>query len=315
MSGAGEDAAYAHLETALSALVVEPAESGTASGTPSCAKPWSSRCRPTPRPSRTGTWPSGSPSWGRHRVGSRTTTAAGLPSRAAPYVPRAAETAGALGAYRDGLALVDAVLQHTGPAEAHRLLARRGDLLMSLGDPDAVAAYREAAAITTGREQRLVRARLARAAAFAGDFDTAGAAIEGLTLDGDDADGPILVARGNLAYFSGDTDAERMGGRRGGAQAAAETGETWQYVDLMTLQGLIAHQRGEWFEKFRHELRAADRKRFIGDALFDAHLCVAEYLLYGPVPYEEVIGGRVPPGKSGARRRAAGRGLRDGAHR
>ena len=31
-------------------------------------------------------------------------------------------------------------------------------------------------------------------------------AVEGLELEGDAADGPILLARGNLAYFTGDID-------------------------------------------------------------------------------------------------------------
>ncbi len=68
--------------------------------------------------------------------------AAGLPSRAVPYVLPAVETAGALGAYRDALSLIDAVRQYAGPASCRRLLARRGDLLKALGDPAAVAAYR-----------------------------------------------------------------------------------------------------------------------------------------------------------------------------
>ena len=38
--------------------------------------------------------------------------AAGLRSRAVPYALRAVETAGALGAYRDGLAMIDAVREH-----------------------------------------------------------------------------------------------------------------------------------------------------------------------------------------------------------
>ena len=37
------------------------------------------------------------------------------------------------------------------------------------------------------------------------------------------------------------------------------------------------------------ELRRTQGKQQIVTALFDAHLCVAEYLLYGPVPYAEVI--------------------------
>ena len=37
------------------------------------------------------------------------------------------------------------------------------------------------------------------------------------------------------------------------------------------------------------ELRRTQGKQQLATALFDAHLCVAEYLLYGPVPYDEVI--------------------------
>ena len=60
-------------------------------------------------------------------------------------------------------------------------------------------------------------------------------------------------------------------------------------MDLISLQGLVLHSRGEWFERFRMELRRTRGKQRLATALFDAHLCVAEYLLYGPVPYQEVI--------------------------
>jgi tetratricopeptide (TPR) repeat protein len=52
---------------------------------------------------------------------------------------------------------------------------------------------------------------------------------------------------------------------------------------------MIAHQRGEWFERFRAHLRRTITDAGLTTALFDAHLCVAEYLLYGGVPYGEVI--------------------------
>ena len=67
------------------------------------------------------------------------------------------------------------------------------------------------------------------------------------------------------------------------------TEDPWHYVDLVALQGLIAHQRGEWFERFRVELRRTQGNTDLVSALFDAHLCVAEYVLYGPTPYSEVI--------------------------
>jgi ATP/maltotriose-dependent transcriptional regulator MalT len=65
--------------------------------------------------------------------------------------------------------------------------------------------------------------------------------------------------------------------------------DPWHLVDLTGLQGLIAHNRGEWFERFRMELRRTQGRRRLVTVLFDAHLCVAEYVLYGNTPYAEVI--------------------------
>jgi tetratricopeptide (TPR) repeat protein len=214
--------------------------------------------------------------------------AAGLASRAVPYVVRAVEIAGALGAFRDALALVDGVREHAGPEHLPILLARRGDLLMALGDPAAVAAYTEASRITTGTLHRLVRARLARAAAVGGDLTTARSALAGMDLRGDDADASILLAQGNLAYFTGDMETAR--------QVASEARERlrgvddpWHLVDLVGLQGLLAHQRGEWYASFRTELRRTQGHERLAGAVFDAHLCVAENLLYGIEPYAEII--------------------------
>ena len=211
----------------------------------------------------------------------------GHPVQAIPHARQAVETAGALGAYRDGLALVDAVIDHASGSDRGHLLARRGDLLLALADPAAVPAYRAALTLTTGTEHRLVRARLARAATFQGDLDTSTSALAGLDLTGDAADGPLLLARGNLAYFLGDIDGAYAAADA--ARAILQPDDPWQIVDLVGLQGLIAHQRGEWFERFRLELRRTLDDPSMATAVFDAHLCVAEYLLYGPVPYPEVI--------------------------
>lgn len=214
---------------------------------------------------------------------------AGGDQRAAvPHVVVAVSTLGALGAYRDALDLIDAVLDHATGEQRGHLLARRGDLLMATGSPDAMAAYRAAIPLTSGVENRLARARLSRAACFAGDFDTAAAAIDGLELEGDAADGPLLVARGNLAFFTGDTQAAWDAASRARRDLSG-TNDSWQYVDLVSLQGLIAHNRGEWFGRLRLEMRQTLGAPDLAVALFDAHLCVAEFLLYGPVPYPEVI--------------------------
>ncbi|HEY7045732.1 MAG TPA: AAA family ATPase [Jatrophihabitantaceae bacterium] len=289
VSGVDEDEAYHQLDVASGAMLVERADTGY-------------RFRHAlVRDALRLAMPPGVESAARREVAealaatgappgrvARQFLAAGLAERAVPYALRAVETAGALGAYRDGLSLVDAVRQYAGPAELPRLLARRGDLLLALGDPAAVAAYREAVAVTQGTEHRFVRARLARAAGFAGDLDTARAALAGLTLEGDAADGTILRAQGNLAYFSGDVDtAWKIAGQA--REMLESPSDPWHLVDLVTLQGLIAHNRGEWFERFRLELRRTQGKERLVTALFDAHLCVAEYLLYGTVPYAELI--------------------------
>ncbi len=289
VSGVGEDVAYRHLEAGLAGLVVQRCGSGYcfrhALVREALVQQMSAYVETTARREVAEQLAALGEPPGRvaHHY-----LAAGLPSRAVPYVLRAVETAGALGAYRDALALVDGVLEHAGPDDLPRLLSRRGDLLMAIGDPSAVAAYRDALAVTTGTEHRLVRARLARAAGITGDLDTAHAALAGLDVEGDAADAPILLARGNLAYFSGD-----MATAWDVASQAREwlqgPDDPWHLMDLVGLQGLVAHQRGEWFERFRMELRRTQGKQQIVTALFDAHLCVAEYLLYGSVPYTEVI--------------------------
>lgn len=289
VAGADEAQAYQHLETAQSSLVIEWSETGyqfrhalvreAVLDAMAPAVQSAARVEVARELARLGAPPA--------RIAHQY-LAAGQPRQAISYVLPAVETAGALGAYRDGLNLVDAVREYaTGEMLGH-LMARRGDLLTALGDPASVSSYRAAVPLTTGVEHRLVRARLARAACFASDFDTARSALAGLELLGDDADGPILLARGNMAYFSGDID--------GAWDLAVEARESlltpkdpWRYVDLVALQGLIAHQRGEWFERFRIELRRTLSDAGLTTALFDAHLCVAEYLLYGGIPYAEVI--------------------------
>ena len=75
--------------------------------------------------------------------------------------------------------------------------------------------------------------------------------------------------------------------RPGAACSAGD--QTWQVLDLVSLEGLIAHQRGEWFDRMRGELRRTRDVPAVANALFDGYLCPAEYLLYGPTPYADVI--------------------------
>jgi len=289
LSDGSEDETYDQLELALSSLVVEAAETGYRFRHPIVREALMREVPPHER------------SRGHQRVAETLARLgrparqvahhyleAGLASRAVPYAVEAVEIAGALGAYRDALTLVDSVRDHAGAEHLPGLLARRGDLLMALGEPGAVEAYTEAARITTGTAHRLVRARLARAAAVGDDLEVARSALAGLELEGDGADASLLLAQGMVAYFSGDMETA--------GRVAAEARERlrgvddpWQVVDLVGLHGLLAHHRGEWFPGFRTELRRTRGQERLAGALFDAHLCVAENLLYGREPYPEII--------------------------
>ena len=214
--------------------------------------------------------------------------AAGEAAAAVPYVLRAAETEAALGAYRDALALVDSVRTVVTGADRAQALALRADLLAVGADPGALTAYREAIGAAGDIDRRALRAKMARVAAYTGDMDTAAAALAGLEPDGGPADTTILLARGTVAYFAGDLDAAWAAASVAN-QASADGGLTWEQLDLATLKGLIRHNRGEWSELLRRDLKQTKNDPALSTVVFDTHLCVAEYLLYGPTPYSEVI--------------------------
>jgi DNA-binding SARP family transcriptional activator len=215
---------------------------------------------------------------------------AGDVTAAAPFLLQAARTDAAIGAYRDALALIDAVRTDVGEPERRPMLALRADMLVATGDAGAVLAYREALAATEGpAERRRLRPRLARAALFAGDYATAREALDGLEPDGSDDDAALLLARGNLAYFSGDLPAAEVAADEARRRLGVGDVSDWRMYDLITLQGLIAHLRGEWFTRLATELRAGAGRPDLARSLFDSHLCVAEYVLYGPTPYHEVL--------------------------
>ncbi len=214
--------------------------------------------------------------------------AAGEHARAVPELLRAADTAAAMGAYRDALDLVEAVRAHTTGRDRARLLTLRADLLMAIGDQRATSAYREALGAASGDSRRTLRARLARAATMSGDLHTAAAALDGLELDGRPSDTEILLAQGNVAYFSGDHDTAWRVAEKA-RQRVLQGDKSWQVLDLIGLQGMLAHQRGEWFDRLTIELRRTSDVPDVASALFDGYLCPAEYMLYGTTPYREVI--------------------------
>jgi DNA-binding SARP family transcriptional activator/tetratricopeptide (TPR) repeat protein len=309
LSGLAETEAFGHLDDALAARIVEPASPGY-------------RFRHCLiRDALTGDVPEH-----RRRQVHRDTArrlvelgaspvrighhflAAGAGADAVPHLVRAAETESAVGAYRDALALVDKVRPHaTGPCRT-RALSLRADLLTAIGDPMAGPAYREALGGAGPAAARRLRARLANSAVMAGDLATAAAALDGLSTDGGADDADILLARGKYAFFTADFDAARVAAEQ--AQRLILAGErNWQVLDLVTLRGLLAHRSDQWFVQMGAELYRTREDPGVAGAIFDGYLCSAEYLLYGPTPYAEVLelarDLRGTAERSGARRAAA----------
>ena len=214
----------------------------------------------------------------------------GDPAAAVPWLLKAAESAAALGANQEALATLDRVRPWAEGSHLAQLLSLRAELLMARADASAVDAYREALAVATetGDRSRL-RARLARAAIMGGDLETAAIALDGLVIDGSALDADLLFAQGHLALFQGDIAAADAAAAEGRKLAALGRPAEWQAFDLIALQGLLAHNKGQWFQQLRLELRAGAKRPALAARIFDSHLCVAEFLLYGPTPYAEVL--------------------------
>jgi len=289
LSGRPEEEAFDHLDTALAASIVEPTAAGyrfrhslLRDALLEEVPPHRRRRIHRDAADRLIGLAASSARIGRHLL------QAGAAGEAAWWLLRAASTEAAIGAYRDALDLVDAVLPHAGGPQRAEALALRADLLNALGDPMATAAYREALAGAAPGTERGLRARLARSAVMSGDLDTAAAVIDGLETDGGPDDVDVLLARASYAFFTFDVAL---------AEAAIEEARnlvlagqrSWKVLDLISLQGMLAHLSGNWFDQMRLELRRTRDNPEVANAIFDGYLCPAEYLLYGATPYAEVI--------------------------
>lgn len=221
---------------------------------------------------------------GRHFV------EAGDYDSAIPWVLRAAETNASLGAYSSALAGLSSVQDHATGEDHVRLLCLRADLLLAMADRGAQDAYREALAVARDETERShLRVGLARAAMFEGDFETAEIALDGLELKGSTGDSELMLARGNFAYLRGDMDAAQAIATEARRRIALGSAGSLQVLDLVGLQGLLAHQRGEWFQHLQVELRKAVDNPGAASGIFDGHLCVAEYILNGTTPHQDVL--------------------------
>ena len=215
---------------------------------------------------------------------------AGDRAAAVPYVLRAAETEAALGAYGSALTTLGSVRDQVHGEHLARSLELRADCLMARGDPGAADAYRDALVVQTDpRTRTRLRSRFARAAAFAGDLDSAVDALEGLEPRRQRHRRRRAAGPRQRRDVQGRPGRRRGGGIRGSTSPDRGLRERLATVRRRGPAGLVAHKRGEWFERLRVELRRGRERPDLAVGIFDSHLCVSQFLLYGATPYDEVM--------------------------
>ena len=154
----------------------------------------------------------------------------------------------------------------------------------------AASAYREALDGADPASVRRLRARLARSAVMSGDLETAQAALDGLQTDGGDDDTDILLARGKLRVLHvrlrdgtrGDARRHRSGCSPGNATGRCSISSRCRAC-WPTCPGTGSTGCGS-------SCAGRGRTRRSPTPSSTGYLCPAEYLLYGPTPYAEVIG-------------------------
>ena len=248
------------------------------------------------------------------RPGSATTSSRpARPAGAVPHLLAAAETEASLGAYRDALALVDSrPARRASGADRARLAVLRADLLMALGDPAAVERVPRGARARRARRSpsaaRPARPRPRSCPATSTRPTRRWTGIERSTA-------APTTARSSSPRATPPSSAPTIDGAAAVAEEAPapRAGRRQDVAGARprVAAGPLAHQRGEWFDRMRVELRRTRDVPEVANAVFDGYLCPAEYLLYGPTPVRRRDRHGTRPARHGAaQRRAARRGVR-----
>jgi DNA-binding SARP family transcriptional activator len=209
------------------------------------------------------------------------------PAEAVPWLLQAARGAVRVGAFADALGRVERLLQE---APEHREgLCLRAEILDALGDGRAPGAYAAAAALG-GPAAPDLRARQALAQLKASDPDGALRTLDGVVPTspaGRLAEALTLSAAAAIGrYADADTAAAKA---EEAHRLALELGDPGAILDATWAHALAAHARGELPARLREYLRATRHLPAIATRVFDGQLCVTERMLYGGLPYGEII--------------------------
>jgi DNA-binding SARP family transcriptional activator/tetratricopeptide (TPR) repeat protein len=213
--------------------------------------------------------------------------AGGRPDEAISWQLAAARHAVKLGALRDALGYLEALMDYApGHPAALRL---RAETLEALGDERAPAAYAAAAAVASVLDRHEIRAKQALASVRSGDPAGAIEALEG--VDPQSVDGRLAQALALCgAAAMGVADPARAQVKAAEIRRlAVASGQPAAVVIASWAEAAAAHARGDLPRLLRASLRDTHALPELAVTVFDGQLCVAERLLYGGLPYPEVI--------------------------
>jgi DNA-binding SARP family transcriptional activator len=191
-------------------------------------------------------------------------------------------------AFDKALAAVELELAKAPVAERADLLATRADLLLAMGDRSAPAAYADAAgAASPAAQGTALRIRQAWAQLVGGDANAAQATLTPLNPTSDKLRAAKLVAQAAAAWYGGDP---AEAGRRAAEaeRLSVATGLGAEARTAVQIQVMVAHSTGQWSSAVRGGFDASLLAPDLGDAVFDGHLCVAEYALTSGDPLESL---------------------------
>jgi DNA-binding SARP family transcriptional activator len=209
------------------------------------------------------------------------------PDAAVEWLLIAARQALRLSAFVDALGFVEPLLAQA-PDHPEGLFLR-ASALDALGRGGAPAAYAAAAAAVGDGKSSDIRAKQALAQLKVGDF--AGALrtvehVEPLTLDGRLARALTLSGVAAIGLVDPALATRYAAESR---RLALELGDPAAVVEASWANALAAHARGQLRESLRLDVRDTSSLPELAIAVFDGQLCVAQRLLYGAAPYQDVI--------------------------
>ncbi|MGO9821205.1 MAG: hypothetical protein ACLPTJ_11210, partial [Solirubrobacteraceae bacterium] len=213
--------------------------------------------------------------------------AGGRAAEAVPWLLRAAQDAANVAAYVDALGFVERALPHAGSGEVEELLALRAELLLATGDPQAASAYDDALAVASVERRPALQIRQGRAYLVAGDLASAVR-----VLDAAEATLPVDCARRALTRGFVEWCAGNLEGVRRAAEEARPLMEAAglgpERFEATQLEVLLAHSSDEWIGDVGFALQNTSHLPELAGSVFDAHLCVSEYVLLSGRPYDEL---------------------------